>query len=54
MSIINNEKVSQKSQQPSARNGDGQPNRVSTNEGSRLGSPKKAGSTSTKIPQVGT
>ena len=43
MSTINNKRVAQTPQKPSARVGDNQSPRVPTHEGSLLGSPKKAG-----------
>ena len=42
MSTINNKRVAQTPQKPSARVGDNQSPRVPTHEGSQLGSPIKA------------
>ena len=47
------EREEQKAQEPSARVGDNQSEKVSTNEGSQLGSPVMAGVTVGKVPQVG-
>jgi len=52
MSIINNKRVMQTPQKPSARTGDNQAERVPTHEGSQLGSPKKAGDTVGKTPHL--
>lgn len=43
MSTINNDRVKQDAQEPNARVGDNQADRVPTHEGSQLESPKVAG-----------
>lgn len=46
------EREEQKAQEPSARVGDNQSERVPTHEGSQLGKPVKAGETATGIPHL--
>lgn len=48
---ITDPKDQQKAQEPSARNGDNQGERVPTHEGSQLGSPTTAGETTKAMPK---
>ena len=52
MPSIKIEREEQKAQEPSKRVGSGQSPRVSTGEGSQLGSPKEAGVSKSKTPHL--